>query len=678
MNAPKAIAIYDNGTTFKMVFDSLSYIVLWKNKISGIYYKLGKGYLFLNKPFYNIIGFNQVEILPTTTIDEASFDSLIDILDEISLTIGLPVAVANYEDAVITGGGEVDKLVNVSKIYNYLNRNNLIDDVMVLVSPFMGAITTPNSGVTVVEKLFSYDSTPRDAVQADFVLQPLLTGWLVPSETYGMKAIHGVTKIMTHTAFSFNASTAWTAFALINWFGGSNDDVSFIGKGSNIGSILYLRSGGSNVFATGGSNVFAIRGETGGLFEGTADTSVLIGSTNLVSFIYNGVDSVFIYVNGVLFDTIAFNDSFQFASIARGGGNETFSYYGITYLSGVIAGNLSALEPGFGTFFKGLVPNIPSKLYNGNRIMSANLDLAMTPVGNVIANVTDGEGVEVIDVAADRDFSSDTGFWTKTNADVTISGGKANWGGSQGALFGLRRSEFILKGDWVEVSYAIDSISVGKIAPHAGEFPLDIDNGDYYSTPGFKKCYLKGIGSVMPPSDYANLSFLCDVASVTGSIDNVSVKSIGWADSRDFYEWLIDPLKGNVSVYDALKEVAMWCYFDNQTDNGSIYGKLFNGYAMKLLDLDFASTGFGWRVTKNADWSDLDPNVGDNALKIEDDYYWETGNEGTNTSGLTILGSGVRMTGGVFALFNEVAAFWNSDSDLEDMRYGFNIRLTQE
>ena len=142
-----------------------------------------------------------------------------------------------------------------------------------------------------------------------------------------------------------------------------------------------------------------------------------------------------------------------------------------------------------------------------------------------------------------------------------------------------------------------------------------------------------------------------------------------WATATDLYNAAAG------SERDKLIAAAMWCNYNNDASLGAIYGKILNGYAIKLLELDYATAAYGWRITEDADWSDVEPNAADNAIKKDGTVYWVAGNEGTNASGLTLLPCGMRTAEGVFTGLNYGAVLWNSDDDATDLRIGAGVRL---
>ena len=92
------------------------------------------------------------------------------------------------------------------------------------------------------------------------------------------------------------------------------------------------------------------------------------------------------------------------------------------------------------------------------------------------------------------------------------------------------------------------------------------------------------------------------------------------------------------------------------------YGRLYNWYAVndprKICPI-------GYHIPTDADIQDLFSAVGNtnNIVKLKEvgTTHWLTGN-GTNTSGFTALGAGVRDNGGGFYYFKENAAFWTATS----------------
>jgi len=99
-----------------------------------------------------------------------------------------------------------------------------------------------------------------------------------------------------------------------------------------------------------------------------------------------------------------------------------------------------------------------------------------------------------------------------------------------------------------------------------------------------------------------------------------------------------------------------WCYYNNDTKNGKIYGKLYNAYAF-MDPRGIAPNAYHIPTTKefeellnNWDWKEL-LTQGQGEMK----------NVGTNKSGFSALFAGERFFGSKFTMLGQTAAFWCSD-----------------
>jgi uncharacterized protein (TIGR02145 family) len=163
----------------------------------------------------------------------------------------------------------------------------------------------------------------------------------------------------------------------------------------------------------------------------------------------------------------------------------------------------------------------------------------------------------------------------------------------------------------------------------------------------------------------------------TYDIDNVSLKELGWADRQELYDGLIAQ---GMSVADATRESAAWCYYNNDPNLGAVYGKIYNLYAAKLLqdDIDaynIANVGneWGWKVPTEAnivtlrDYLDpdstdfgtlvFDDNQAGIGLKKEGTDYFDLSNTGTNATGFSLIGSGTRLADGTFIILKDRGYF---------------------
>ena len=102
-----------------------------------------------------------------------------------------------------------------------------------------------------------------------------------------------------------------------------------------------------------------------------------------------------------------------------------------------------------------------------------------------------------------------------------------------------------------------------------------------------------------------------------------------------------------------------WCYYDNNHNNNSKYGKLYNWYAVK------DSRGLapkGWHIPSNEEWNML-ANNSDSigvARSLKSDNGWLKDANGTNKSRFNAFPGGFRFYVGGFGYVGEYAAFWTS------------------
>jgi uncharacterized protein (TIGR02145 family) len=104
-----------------------------------------------------------------------------------------------------------------------------------------------------------------------------------------------------------------------------------------------------------------------------------------------------------------------------------------------------------------------------------------------------------------------------------------------------------------------------------------------------------------------------------------------------------------------------WCYYANNTANGTIYGKLYNWYAIK------DSRGLapnGYHFPTNNEWFLLTDYLGagyGGKMKEVGTSHWNAPNTGaTNSSGFNGLPGGFRSNDGSFSKIGEEGNWWHS------------------
>jgi uncharacterized protein (TIGR02145 family) len=124
-----------------------------------------------------------------------------------------------------------------------------------------------------------------------------------------------------------------------------------------------------------------------------------------------------------------------------------------------------------------------------------------------------------------------------------------------------------------------------------------------------------------------------------------------------------------------------WCYYNNDTANGVVYGKLYNWYAVAGIHDNDPTTPnktlapSGWRIPSNNDWTELTNFLGarevaGSKMKATGTTLWNATNIATNESGFTALPGGDRRIDGSFqSTIGNWTAWWStteygSDSSL--------------
>jgi uncharacterized protein (TIGR02145 family) len=122
-----------------------------------------------------------------------------------------------------------------------------------------------------------------------------------------------------------------------------------------------------------------------------------------------------------------------------------------------------------------------------------------------------------------------------------------------------------------------------------------------------------------------------------------------------------------------------WCYYNNTTANGTVYGKLYNWYAVAGI-YDAASRAnpairkklapMGWHVPTNAEWTQLadclgGAGVAGGKMKSTGTSLWQSPNlDATNASGFTGVPGGILIQG-FFSSIGSKGYYWSlSESDL--------------
>jgi len=158
---------------------------------------------------------------------------------------------------------------------------------------------------------------------------------------------------------------------------------------------------------------------------------------------------------------------------------------------------------------------------------------------------------------------------------------------------------------------------------------------------------------------------LCGICKGQGN----SVKSIRIGDQ----EWMAENL--NVSVFrngDPIPEAKTagewvnagkngqpaWCHYENKTDNGIKYGKLYNWYA---VNDPRGLAPEGWHVPTHREWIYLTDYLGGDdycGVLLKSTSGWMGDGNGNNQSGFNALPGGCRNLYGEFQYIGELGYWW--------------------
>ena len=130
------------------------------------------------------------------------------------------------------------------------------------------------------------------------------------------------------------------------------------------------------------------------------------------------------------------------------------------------------------------------------------------------------------------------------------------------------------------------------------------------------------------------------------------------------------PQVTNANQWRALTTGA-WCYYENNTTNGPVYGKLYNWYA---VNDPRGLAPQGWHVPSITEWITLATFLGGDSMaggKMKATVLWSSPNAGaTNSSGFTGLPGGY-FTGTSFGYMGDFGFWWASTAYNTQSAYNY-------
>ena len=117
--------------------------------------------------------------------------------------------------------------------------------------------------------------------------------------------------------------------------------------------------------------------------------------------------------------------------------------------------------------------------------------------------------------------------------------------------------------------------------------------------------------------------------------------------------------------------ISSWCNYNNDTTNGTTYGKLYNWYS--ATDIRNIAPA-GWHVPSDSEWTTLTTvlngeSVAGIKLKDAGANFWGLSNTATNQSGFTALPGGYRLLSGQFNYSGSNAAWWSATESTSTTGY---------
>ena len=209
-----------------------------------------------------------------------------------------------------------------------------------------------------------------------------------------------------------------------------------------------------------------------------------------------------------------------------------------------------------------------------------------------------------------------------------------------------------------------------------------------------------GDASSCPYEYYIFRCTTCGAESEFYNLSSVTIGSQVWTDKNldvtTYSDGTIIPQVTDPIAWAGLTTGA-WCYYDNNSANGVLYGKLYNWYAVNDAR---GLAPLGWHIPTDAEFTTLSNNLGGNsvagnAMMSTGISLWPFPNtNATNSSGFSGLPGGYRHSNASFNSMGQWAVFWSSDAGYNDWqlransstfgkypdvpKFGFSVRLIKD
>lgn len=551
--------------------------------------------------------------------------------------------IKNYSSGTIRIGDS-------SNVWSSGNSNNIISGYFTTSSSIDGLLyfSTATSFVGSIDNISLLKVESNDLSQSTAINQPFLDK-IAPVEKLGAKNPNGGSCYLNHPTISFGATDKWSVEFVFNNYGNQNA----------ISSLTCVAS----------QNMIGTKYNDDRLwFKGNSGSAILtpiisikqyIGKTIVVHYSITG-GNIYIYINGLYANTLTGITDFNFNSLFST--LNTYAFGTTIYSYHIFSKALTAEEiTSRVNILKNIFPEIPSTNIGGQTWAVRNFDAVSTPMGNNISEVQSSVNIEKI---TDTGFETSIAEWTPHTDGIltkelgTRTGGSGSYVlriTSSNSLSGARKN-ILTFGKCYKITGWARSNGVGIPRVWVGGAASPYWVGTTSTSWQYFSFYR------IANDSYFYLTNGVDASSYV-EFDDVSLQEIGWADSQNTYDWTYANTSGTTEqkTYAAVKAAAMWCHYNNDVANGAIYGKLYNWFAVKLLqmDIDYYNTAnptapWGWRIPTSTDFTSMSSYLGGDSvsggkLKMIGTNYWTTPNTGAdNSSGFSALSSGFRYEDGVF------------------------------
>ena len=171
-----------------------------------------------------------------------------------------------------------------------------------------------------------------------------------------------------------------------------------------------------------------------------------------------------------------------------------------------------------------------------------------------------------------------------------------------------------------------------------------------------------------------NIRFKVD--ALTNNLNTIKIGTQTWTtknlDVTTYRNGEVIPQVQDANAWANLRTGA-WCYYENNTANGSSYGKLYNWYA---VNDPRGLAPKGYHIPTDLEFYTLTGFLGNNAsVNLKSTESWLDNQNGTNKTGFNSLACGYVTHTGVFKDKGKEGSYWSST---EEKSWAWRIKLSSE